>query len=324
MNKQTTQKPLAAIVIGCGYLGSFHAQKYALAENAQLVAIVDPNPAIAETLRNTHQCPVFQNIDDVNIDFTIASIATPSDNHFAIAKTLIRRGIHLLIEKPLCATLEHAHILCELAKKHNVIVQVGHQQRFNPVMQTLYTHLHTPLFIEFMRIAPFHNRGTEVDVIFDLMVHDIDLAMSIAKSPIVNIRANGLAVFTDSIDIANARLEFANGCCANITTSRSSQKKERKIRLFQSDNYISADLANHVFEISKKAASQQISTQKLAEYSTLEKDEILQEIRSFIHCVQTYTQPLVDAQQACHVIDVAQKIQKCIAQHAQNTVTNNP
>src|SRR6185436_4177492 len=227
-----TQK-LRCAVIGVGYMGRFHAEKFAASEAAELVAVID-----ADASRATHGTdykPWLGRID-------AAVVAVPTQQHFGVVKDCLEAGVHVLVEKPIATTLEEADGLLELAAKKSLVLQVGHLQRFNPAFQALVAQGGRPLFIDIERLAPFKARGTDVDVVLDLMIHDLDLVLALAKAPIEQVSASGFRVLTDAIDIANARIEFADGCIASVSASRVSQSPVRKLRVFRHDAYVSADL----------------------------------------------------------------------------------
>ncbi len=241
-------KKLRTAVVGAGYLGRFHAQKYAAMPDVELVAVVDLDLDRARevaTEANTigGGTEAVANISDILGNIDAASVVVPNVHHFDVARPLINAGIHVMLEKPLTNTLAQADELIALAAERNVILQAGHLERFNPAVSFLFDRVTQPLFIEAHRLGGFKNRATDVDVVLDLMIHDIDILLTLVKSPVVEIRAAGYRVLTPNIDIANARLEFACGCVANLTASRVSLKDMRKIRVFEDGAYLSADCA---------------------------------------------------------------------------------
>ena len=228
---------LKVAVVGCGYLGKFHANKYKKNKNAHLVGIVDINTKKFNELKNEFKVPVLKDISKIINEIDAVSIVTPTKDHFSIAKEFLKRKKHVFIEKPYTDNVEQAKYLNNQAKKHNLIIQVGHLERFNKAFIELQKLIKKPLFIESNRLSPFKVRGSEIDVIMDLMIHDIDAAISLNKSKITKINASVIKVVTKSIDIANARIIFDNGCVANMSASRISSKIERKIRVFQHNSY---------------------------------------------------------------------------------------
>ncbi|MGC8733229.1 MAG: Gfo/Idh/MocA family protein, partial [Halothiobacillaceae bacterium] len=237
---------LQCAVIGTGYLGKFHADKYALLPECELVAVVDANPKTAASLAAKHGCRGLTDYRELLGKVDAVSIAVPTSLHFEVARDFLAAGIHVLVEKPITTTVEQADELIRLAREKNRVLMVGHLERFNPAILALDGVLDQPRFIESTRLAPFKPRATDVSVVLDLMIHDIDIILDIVDSPITHVEASGACVLTNDTDIANARLTFANGCVANVTASRISLKSERKMRLFQKDAYLSVDFQNRV------------------------------------------------------------------------------
>jgi predicted dehydrogenase len=233
---------LRTAVIGAGHMGRFHASKFAAAERSRLVAVVDANPGRAAEIAKPLGCEAVCDYRELFGRIDAACIAVPTVLHHEVARDCIEAGIHVLVEKPLARTLDEADALLRLAREKGVVLQVGHLQRFNPAFMALAAHSGRPLFIDIERLAPFKARGIDVDVVLDLMIHDLDLVLALAKAPVEKISASGFRVLTDGIDIANARVEFADGCVANISASRVSQAPVRKFRVFWPDQYASADL----------------------------------------------------------------------------------
>jgi predicted dehydrogenase len=241
-------------VIGVGYLGRFHAQKYASLPGSTLVGIVDPSAESRARVAAELGVPGFAHHRELLGRVDAVSVVTPTQAHFTVARDFLEADAHVLVEKPMTATIAEAEALIEIAHRRGRLLQVGHLERFNAVVQAVQPKLTLPRFIESARLAPFKQRGTEVDVVLDLMIHDIDLILSIVRSPVVSVDAIGSSVFSPEIDIANARLRFANGCIANATASRVSLKTERRLRLFQDDAYLSIDLHQKVLTVIRKAA----------------------------------------------------------------------
>ena len=239
-------------VIGVGYLGRFHAQKYAGLPNSHLVGIADPSAAARAAVAAELNVAAHEDYRDLLGKVDAVSIVTPTASHFEVAKAFLEAGANVLVEKPMTVTIAEGESLIEIAARHQRILQVGHLERFNAAVLAVQPTLTVPRFIESARLAPFKHRGTDVDVVLDLMIHDIDLILSIVRSPVVSVDAIGSSVFSKEIDIANARLRFANGCVANATASRVSLKTERKLRLFQDDAYLSLDLQQKILTVIRK------------------------------------------------------------------------
>ena len=297
-------------VVGVGYLGKFHAEKYAGLSDSRLVAVVDSDPntarQVASGLDQVVACSDYREIID---QVEAVSIATTTPAHFEIAQAFLSAGKHVLLEKPITSTTEQAEKLISLAEQKKCILQVGHIERFNPTILAMDEFLHGPKFIESHRLSPFRQRGTDVDVVLDLMIHDIDIILSIVGSDIKDIQASGMNVLSDAIDIANARISFNNHCVANVTASRVSDKTERKLRLFQSDAYFSADLANHQLKIYNRE-NNKIESRS---YEYEKSDALLTEITQFLNSINNNTPPLVsgiDGLRALKTADIiTQKIQ---------------
>ncbi|MCW8450855.1 Gfo/Idh/MocA family protein [Legionella quinlivanii] len=312
---------LKCAVVGVGYLGRFHAQKYKLLPNAELVAVCDANPATCEAVASELEVSACHNYRELFGKVEAVSIAATTNQHYEIAKEFLKQGIHVLIEKPITETVEQADELIQLAAYHRAKIQVGHLERFNSARMALDEYLDNPLFIESQRLAPFNLRGTDVNVILDVMIHDIDIIQSIVSSPIIHIDAQGAPVLSRSadianaIDIANARITFANQCVANVTASRISFKTERKTRIFQQDSYLSIDYHNKQFAVFKKGDGEMFPgiPNIVRHESVFEKsDALLEEIKAFVSCVLNDTKPLVCGQQGRDVLSTAATITSLI------------
>ena len=242
-------KRLRVGVIGVRHLGSLHAKMYAEIPSAEFIGVMDTDAARADAIARDLRVASFRTPEELLGRVSAVSIAAPTSAHFELARRAIQAGVHALIEKPMASTIEEASSIVELAKEKKVKVQIGHIERFNPALLALQKYELRPMFVESHRLAQFNPRGTDVAVVLDLMIHDIDIIVSLVHSPVKSIEANGVAVVSDTIDIANARIQFENGCVANVTASRISQKKMRKMRLFQKDAYISIDFSEGLAEV---------------------------------------------------------------------------
>ena len=304
-------RKIKCAVIGVGYLGRFHAQKYQQLDNVELVGVCDPNAPASKAVSDELNVPGFVNYRDLFGHVDAVSIAATTKAHFTIAKECIQQGIHVLIEKPITETVAQAEELIALAAAHQVKVQVGHLERFNAARLALDPYLDKPLFIESHRLAPYNPRGADVNVILDLMIHDIDIIQTIVHSPIKHIEAQGAPILSSSIDIANARITFENHCVANVTASRISFKTERKTRIFQADTYISIDYQEKQFAVFQKGTGEMFPgiPDITRHQSVIEKgDALLEEIKSFIQCIVNNTEPLVTGQEGCDALATAEKI----------------
>ena len=292
-------------VVGAGYLGKFHAQKYAMLDHCQLLAIADKDLHTAQAVADT--CAQATAYDDHTplLDIVDAvSIVTSTPSHYEIAKDFLSQGKHVLLEKPMTTTYEQGAELIQLANEKNCILQIGHIERFNPTILALDDRLQDLKFIESHRLSPFRARGTDVNVILDLMIHDIDIILSLVKADITSIDSSGMQVLSDGIDIANARINFANGCVANVTASRVSDKSERKLRLFQTNAYFSCDLGNHGLKIYTRHNNEI----KPESFNFEKQDALLSEITHFIQCIQNHSSPLVDGADGLRALHTAHEI----------------
>ena len=242
-------------VIGAGHLGKFHLNNWAEIDGVQLIGFVDTDDANAMQVSEKYKIPRFTDSEKLIDACDAVDIVAPTTSHFELCELAIKKGKHVFVEKPLANTMDEAKELVKLAKEANIKFQVGHVERFNPAFLALKNQVLQPMFIEVHRLAQFNPRGTDVSVILDLMIHDIDIILSLVKSNVNHISANGVAVMSDTPDIANVRIEFDNGCVANLTSSRISMKKMRKMRLFQKDAYIGIDFLEKKTEIIRLNAS---------------------------------------------------------------------
>lgn len=309
-------------MIGVGYLGKFHAQKFAQIPGSNLVAVVDVDDAAGQRVASELGVEAIGDYRSLLGAVDAVSVVVPTPAHFEIAEAFLDSGVHVLVEKPITETVAQAARLVEIAKARGVTLQVGHLERFNPAVRALESRLHNPRFVESVRIAPYQVRGTDVDVVLDLMIHDIDLIQFIAGSPIDRVEAVGAAVITDKPDVANARIRFESGCIANVTASRTSLKVERKIRIFQQACYFSADLHQKSVSVYQKSEG---ATGPLGLPISIEQlvcddgDALRLEIEAFLIAVRDGTPPLVsgaDGQQALQTaIDIIAQVEAWTQTH---------
>jgi predicted dehydrogenase len=280
--------PIKVGVIGVGYLGRFHAQKYAGLPEAELAAVADLNRERARQVAqelNTRTCEDYR---ELLPQVQAVSVAVPTSAHFAVVRDALAAGLAVLVEKPLAVTVAEADELVALARQQRVLLMVGHLERFNSAMEELKTRVTQPRFIESHRLGFFKERGTDVDVVLDLMIHDLDHVLNLVPSPVSEIRAAGISVLTDQVDLANARLEFADGCIANLTASRMSFKSMRKFRLFQSDAYLAVDFENRELTAAfrKEGAQGPLPGVALETRRFPQEDILLKEIVAFVDAVR--------------------------------------
>ncbi len=299
-------------VIGVGYLGKFHAQKYAALDGAELVAVVDPNTEATAALAAELGCRHHRSHQEILDQVDAVSIVAPTTLHHAIASDCLSRGIHVLLEKPITTTVAEADELIALARAHGAVLQVGHLERFNPAIMALGERLGDQVrFIESHRLAPFKPRATDVSVMLDLMIHDIDIILHLVKSEITEIRASGAAVLSDSVDIANARLAFANGCIANVTASRISQKSERKMRLFQHNQYLNVDFQQKRLDVYSRGDGEMYPgvPEIVHEFEQGgEADALMLEIEDFLGAITGGRAPVVTGEDGRRALEMAIRI----------------
>jgi len=319
-------------VFGVGHLGKFHLNNWKEINTVELVGFYDPDDTAAREVSEKYQIPRFPDPERLMDACDAVDIIAPTQHHFSLCEKAIRKGKHVFVEKPLANTMEEAKELVKLVKESNVKLQVGHVERFNPAFLAIQsTPLH-PLFIEVHRLAQFNPRGTEVSVILDLMIHDIDIILNLVKSEVKHISASGVAVMTDTPDIASVRIEFNNGCVANLTSSRISMKKMRKMRLFQKDAYIGIDFLNKKTEIIKLKTSQDLDvfsfdietpngkkTIALSNPPTPEINAIRLELEKFSEAVLGNTPTIVSEVDGFRAMDIAHQILQKIKHNTINS-----
>lgn len=291
-------------VVGVGHIGREHARIYSQLEDVQFVGVFDIDPAVARSISQQYDIRCFSALADLVGSVDAVTIATPTSTHFEVAKPFLSAGRSVLMEKPIADSPDSARELVRLARANGAVLQIGHIERFNPVLRVLEDRLTRPRFIEAHRLSPYPGRSTDIGVVLDLMIHDLDVILHLVRSPIRSIDAVGVAVLSQGEDIANARIRFENGCVANITTSRISPEKMRKIRVFQEDTYMSLDYQNQSGEIFRKLKSQIIR-----ERVPVEKEEPLRlELQSFVECAIARREPVVSGEQGAAALDVAIEI----------------
>ncbi|HEV3181238.1 MAG TPA: Gfo/Idh/MocA family oxidoreductase [Steroidobacteraceae bacterium] len=298
-------------VIGVGYLGRFHAQKYAQAEGCELVAVVDSRAEAREPVAAELATRPLAEHRSLLGQVDAVSVVTPTPAHFLIAREFLEAGAHVLVEKPITETPAEARELIALAARVQRILQVGHLERFNAAILAAEPYLRSPNFVECHRLAPYRERGTEVNVVLDLMIHDIDIVQTIVGAPIEAIDAIGTPVFSEAIDIANARIRFANGCIANATASRVSVKTERKLRIFEDDAYLSLDLQQKILTVIRKRSPGDAPGPlpvTIEEQSLEPGDALKAEIDSFLDCIRSGRAPVVPGEAGLVALETAMRI----------------
>jgi len=302
---------LRAGVIGVGYLGKLHAQKIASFDDVVFIGVCDTDRERGKAVAEEFGTSFYENTRKLLREVDAVSIAVPTTAHFRVAREAIRAGVHVLLEKPIAATVREGRTLVREAAERGLVLQIGHLERFNSAVISATSILREPRFIECHRLGMFGGRGMDVDVVLDLMIHDIDLLLSFVRSPVARINAVGVPVISPNVDIANARLTFANGCVANVTASRVSMRKQRKIRIFQEDAYVSMDFVENQIQIYRRVFPKgpgglpEITGEVL---ETEKGDALRDEIRSFVDCARTGAAPRVSGEDGLAALEVAFRI----------------
>jgi len=306
-------KRVRIAVVGVGYFGRFHARHIAGHREAELVAVVDIDRDAAQSVAGEHRCLALEDYRQLVGRVDAAVVAVPTPEHFSVARDLIEAGLHVLVEKPLTLDVGSADQLAALAATRGVLLQVGHIERYSAAFRTLAPLIVEPRYIESYRIAPWRERGTEADVIFDLMIHDIDIIMGLVRSPVADVAAVGTPLYSSKIDLANARISFSSGCVATVTASRVSHKTERTLRIFQPSGYVVCDFA------AGKIVQYTLGTIESGEASIAartidvpEEDSLANEIADFISCIAKGRKPLVDGRVGADAVRVASRMHECI------------
>ncbi len=309
---------LKAGVIGVGYLGKFHAQKYAGMPGVELIGVADTDQACAERIAAQYACRPYGDYKQLLPLVDAVSIVVPTVYHYQVALDCINAGVDILLEKPMTVTLAEADDLIDKAEKKNLVLQIGHLERFNAAVQAMEPFLTTPVFIESSRISTFKSRGVDVDVVLDLMIHDIDIILNIVKSPLKTIHTVGAPVVTGSTDIANARLIFENGATANVTASRISRTNIRKMRIFQPGSYINVDFANKkvmTIHLTDEILASGMPKQEVTVETFADHDALKSEIEHFLDNVRNRTRPSVSGHEGRRALDVALQVISQISEH---------
>lgn len=315
MPSEPSRDPLRTAVIGVGYLGRFHAQKYAQLAGSKLVAVVDADLAAAQRVATELGVRAESDYRSILDEVDAVSIVVPTPLHHAIGRAVLEKGVHVLMEKPIATTIDEARELVALARARGRVLQVGHLERFNPAIVAAVKQLRVPRFVESHRLAPFKQRGTDVSVVLDLMIHDIDLIQELVGEPIEHIDAVGATIFSGETDIVNARIRFRGGCVANTTASRISMKQERKIRIFQDDAYLSIDMQQKIVTVIRKkdAAPVESPAQVAIEEESFEQgDALLAEIEAFIAAIRNGSEPVVTGEDGLRALETATRIAELV------------
>ena len=317
-------QPIRAAVIGTGYLGRFHAEKYAALPGAELVAVADIDPERAEQTAARLDTRALSDYRDLEGLVDAVSVVVPTTLHHEVARFFLDKGVHVLVEKPITSTLAQADELIRLARDKGLVLQVGHSERFNAALRALDPVLLQPLFIESLRIAPFRPRGTDVCVVLDLMIHDIEIIQHLVSSPVQRIDANGVRVLSEETDIANARIQFENGCVANVTASRVSSHAERRMRIFQPRNYLSLDFLHRVLRIHTLGGTEADTGAPeilVQEQSFEANDSLLLQIDAFLKTVREGGRPVVSGEDGRNALRTAADIRRQLREQPAGSLT---
>ena len=301
-------KQLRVGVVGVCYLGRFHAEKYASMDAVDLVGVADTNMSQAASIADKYRTTAYSTYQDLFGKVDAVSIVVPTQSHFTVAMGFLENDVDVLLEKPMTTTLEEADELIRFADSKGLIIQVGHLERFNPAVVALKDIVQKPMFIESHRLSIYKDRGTDVSVVLDLMIHDIDIILNFVRSEVSEIRAAGISVIAENVDIANARLEFQSGCVANVTASRISTKNERKIRMFQKDAYVSVDFTSQeitVIQQNSKKDDGLIPGMEINQLCFTKGDALQDEIKSFVQSVVNRQAPQVTGQMGRDALKIA-------------------
>lgn len=299
---------LRAAVIGVGYMGRFHAQKLAACDGVKLVAVVDGDPARARDIAREVGCAAETDYRRLLGGLEAAAVAVPTEKHYEVVRACLEAGVNVLVEKPLARSVREADELLELARAKKMVLQVGHLERFNPAFRALAADAERPLFIDIERLAPFKPRGSDVNVILDLMIHDLDLVLALASAPVEQVSACGFRVLTDAIDIANARIEFADGCVASVSASRVSQSPVRKLRVIRAKEYVSADLQGHRLRYVRMGEAGIVETER-----SFERTDALQlQAEAFVRAVRERDAPAVGGDEGRRALELALMVSELV------------
>ena len=308
--------PVTVAVVGVGQFGQNHARIYHEVPDAKLVGVYDTNSARAAEIAQVHGCSAFASLDELAGQVQAASVAVPTEHHAQVACRLLEAGIDVLVEKPIARTIAEADQIIATAERHKRVLQVGHLERFNPAVEAACGIARSPLFFEAHRLSAFSPRSLDVDVVMDLMIHDLDIVLSLVESDVEEVRAVGLAVLSPKFDIANVRIAFHNGCVANFTASRVSTERVRKLRWFQPQEYISVDYTRQdavVIAVERKSGMPLLSHRQL---NPKQQEPLRRQLESFLECVRERREPEISGQQGRRALDLAHQIQQEMVRHA--------
>ncbi len=296
-------------VIGMGHMGRIHADKLKEMEGITLCGLIDADNSCLAEASKKHAAPQFKDHRQALKDADAALIATPTETHYAIARDCLNNGVHVFLEKPITASIREAEELIAMARARNLVLQVGHLERFSPAFAKALRYINEPIYIEAQRMGMFTGRSTDIDVVMDLMIHDIDLVLSIVGSKVVDVQARGTSIVTDKIDVANARVEFENGCVASLTASRASKKKERTFKIFQRERYLDLDLLKGRMVATSRDNKAGV---RVEEYQAEVIDPVKDELSEFVRAIREKRRPRVEGEHGLNALLLANMIRESI------------
>ncbi len=300
---------LRAGVIGVGHLGQHHARLYASLPDSMLVGVVDQDSGRASLIAQKHGVQVFQDVPDLLRQVDVVSIAVPTSAHYSVAKVCLEARKHVLVEKPIAVRPAEAQELVALAERNGCTLQVGHSERFNPIMQMMRPHIERPLVFECQRLGTYSERGTDVDVVLDLMIHDLDLVLSCDPGPVKAVRATGVSILSTTNDVAHAHIQFKSGCVAHVTASRVSQKAMRFMRAFQSDGYVSIDFQSRQGVIGRRSIAHGRKPMLVCdEYQAGDAEPLKLQLESFLWAIRTRSRPIVSGEDGADALELAHRV----------------
>ncbi len=310
-------------VIGVGHLGQHHARHWASLPGSKLVGVLDRDPVRGKLIAERHEVRCFPSLTELLREVDAVSVAVPTSAHFAVAKACLQAGKHVLVEKPIATTLDEGRELVRLAKSMARVLQVGHSERFNPIMPIVRPFIGRPVFVEGHRLSPFGERGTDVDVVLDLMIHDLDMLLSFQPGTVEEIRAAGVPVLSPTVDIANVRIMFASGCVANLTASRVSTNKMRRLRLFQRDSYVGIDYhARHAIVCRRVVKPGERPSIEMEQFQAGNEEPLRLQLEAFLRSITTGTRPIVSGEQGTAALELAHQVLEAIGTFIQRYETS--
>lgn len=306
---------LKIVLIGLGHMGRIHLEKLLSFQGVEVTGVVDVDEAALQALWDKQKLPVFSDYMAIPGDIDGVVVSSPTKTHYNVARAFLQRGCHVFVEKPITSTIEEAQALVDIAREKGLILQIGHLERFNPAYKKYLSSVTRPVFVETRRMSGFTGRSVDIDVVLDLMIHDIDLVLSIARSPVKELRAQGTCLATEKLDMASAWIEFENGCVANLTASRVSVDKVRVLNIFERDSQAHIDLLRgRLFKMTRR----QGGGLEGSEYSADKVDSVKEELMEFIEAIRWNKRPSVGGEEGRDALLVAEQIKQYIAEHQSN------